>query len=85
VAIPLKFVKFVTTTQVVEAFNDAFVGCSEDGIKDFKETLRTVMGAKGTIVGDEIVFYWLQGGGLAIGMNGKIIMFGVRLKSRARR
>lgn len=72
IAIPLKFVRYVSTTQIVEAFNDSFVGCSQDGIDLFKDALRSIVGKAGLALGQEMTFYWLRGGGLVIAKDGEI-------------
>lgn len=69
-AVILKFVRNVTTNQIVEAFNDAFVGCDQASIDQFKNLLRDSIGLDGMPKGNEIVFCWLQGGGLAVSKNG---------------
>lgn len=68
----LRFVRQVTTAQVVEAFNDAFVGCNADSVGKFKSILRESIGENGMKVGEEIMFFWLKDGGLAFEKGGKL-------------
>lgn len=70
VSVPLKFVRTVSTNQVIEAFNEAFVGCDKAGIEQFKTALRESIGLHGVTAGEEIIYYWLKGGGLIIVKNG---------------
>jgi hypothetical protein len=57
----LKFVREVTKSQVVEAFNDAFVGLAADEINGFKAELALNVGDAGVKVGEEIAFQWING------------------------
>lgn len=68
-SVPLVFVRSVSTHQVVEAFNDAFVGCNQEGINLFKDKLREVVGTAGMKVGETVTFYWVKGGGIIIAKN----------------
>lgn len=72
ISVNLNFVRGVTTTQVVEAFNESFVGCDPASTKLFKDTLRNSVGTTGVSSGDHIEFYWLNGGGLVISVKGQV-------------
>lgn len=64
--ITMHFVRDVTTAQCVDAFKDAFKGCNPEGIARFGAVMTEAVGENGCKVGDEVSFYWLEGGGLAI-------------------
>ena len=64
--ITLKFVRNVTKSQVVEAFNEAFAGLNPDEVNQFKANLSYNVREDGMKVGEEIVFTWQAGGGLMI-------------------
>lgn len=66
VCITLHFVRDVTTAQCVDAFRDAFKGCSPDGISKFAKMMTDAVGNDGCKIGEEINFYWMEGGGLFI-------------------
>jgi hypothetical protein len=72
VAVALKFVRAVSTSQVVEAFNDAFKGLPADEVAKFKAALAATVGDAGLKVGEEIGFYWLNPNGLVITKNGDV-------------
>jgi len=67
----LKFVRQVTTAQVVEAFNEAFQGCNAEAVSNFKTILSSSIGSNGMKVGEEITFYWLKTGGLLFEKDGE--------------
>ena len=62
----MKFVRNVTKSQVVEAFNEAFTGLNPDEVNQFKANLSYNVREDGMKVGEEIVFTWQSGGGLMI-------------------
>jgi len=72
ISVNLNFVRGVTTHQVVEAFNESFVGCDPTSTTLFKDTLRSSVGTTGVSAGDHIEFYWLNGGGLVISVKGQV-------------
>ena len=84
VSMTLNFVKSVTTSQVVEAFNDAFSTCDPALTKQFKDTLHLAVGDHGMKVGEVVEFTWLTGGGLVISSRGKTegVFFGVDIEKR---
>lgn len=69
--VTLKFVRNVTKPQVVDAFNEAFAGLEASEIAGFKNELARNVGEDGCKVGEEIVFQWIGGGGLAITRGGE--------------
>lgn len=64
--VTMHFVREVTTAQAVDAFKDAFKGCNQDGINRFGTIMTDAIGANGCKVGEEVTFYWMEGGGLHI-------------------
>jgi hypothetical protein len=72
VAINKHFVRAVSTKTVVEAFNDAFKGCDAGEVRRFKEALGGALGETGVAEGDEVTYYWLNGGGLLLAVNGQL-------------
>lgn len=74
VTVTLKFVRNVSKPQVVDAFNEAFAGLSEDEIAGFKDALARNVGDNGMKVGEEIVFQWIGGGGLCITRGGSAVV-----------
>jgi hypothetical protein len=73
IAVSKRFVRAVSKKLVVEAFNDAFKGCNEIEIARFKEGLGSALGSAGAANGDEITYYWLNGGGLIISFKGEVM------------
>lgn len=72
VSTTLKFVRNVTTTQVVEAFNDAFKGCNPSSVTNFKSVLKSCIGENGMKAGESITFFWLKDGGLVFEKDGEL-------------
>lgn len=70
--ITLNMVRHVLTNQIVEAFNDAFVGLEASEVAIFKEALRLAVGPTGILDKENIGFSWLAGGGMAITRNGEV-------------
>ena len=70
IAVNLKFVRSVTTHQIVEAFNDSFRDCNPISVQHFKTALNLSLGADGMKQGEEVIFVWHNGGGLSIVVNG---------------
>lgn len=64
--ITLNFVRTVTKSQVVDAFNEAFEGLPAAEIEKFRKTLADTVGDAGMKAGEQVVFTWLSGGGLMI-------------------
>jgi hypothetical protein len=70
--VSLKFVRSVTTAQVVEGFNDAFHDLDPAEVGRFKEALNTSVGLKGVQKGEEVAFIFMNGGGLCITVHGQV-------------
>ena len=67
VSISLKFMRTVSQTQMISAFEDALVGCDKDAIIEFREALNKVINKeKGLQKGDVLNFDWPKSGGLVI-------------------
>lgn len=66
VAMNLNFVRSVSTQQVVDAFDEAFVGCNPESVMKFKTSLKDVIGQHGMKNGERISFFWKADGGLLI-------------------
>jgi hypothetical protein len=64
--VTMQFVRDVTTAQAVDAFRDAFKGCNAAGIAKFGTIMTDAIGGNGCKVGEEVTFYWIEGGGLYI-------------------
>ncbi len=60
----------VSAQQVVDAFDAAFVGCNPEGVANFKNKLKDVIGTSGMKNGEEITFFWRSSGGLVITRDG---------------
>ena len=71
-SISLKFVRNVTTAQIVEAFNDSFKDLDPVEVSKFKEALQKSVGENGMKNGEIVAFFWLNGGGLCISINDSI-------------
>jgi hypothetical protein len=71
VSATLRFVRPVSTSQLIDAFNEAFKGCKQESIDVFKKSLKESINVNGVKKGDEIVFYWLQQN-LVIAVNGEV-------------
>lgn len=82
--ITMNFVRDVTTAQCVDAFKDAFKGCNAAGIEKFGAVMTEAVGANGCKVGEEVTFYWLDGGGLCIDRAGTK-QYGIRDEEIERR
>lgn len=67
----LRFVRGVTSSQIVEAFNDAFSDLSVADIAAFKQSMREVL-TDGVKQGEEFQFYWMADGSLLISKDRKI-------------
>ena len=71
-SVTLRFVRAVGKDKVVEAFNDAFKGCSTEAVASFTAALGTAVGKDGMKVDDTLVFYWSEHGGLTLAKNGAV-------------
>ena len=67
VSISLKFVRSVTKPQMVQAFQEALLGCNKDATAEFNEALdRCIDREKGLQKGDVLNFEWTTGGGFVV-------------------
>lgn len=71
-SVTLRFVRSVGKDKVVDAFNDAFKGCSSEAVSAFTAALGTAVGKDGMTVGDTLIFYWNENGGLTLAKNGVV-------------
>ena len=67
----LRFCRGATTAQFLNAFEDAFKGCDQVAVEDFKTVFSELITA-GIKEKDEFVFYWLDNGDVVVSMNGQI-------------
>jgi Chalcone isomerase-like len=65
-AVTLRFVRGVSKTQVVDAFNDAFKGCDKEAVEDFRAALAGALPDAGLKVGQEFTFVWAKNGHLKV-------------------
>ena len=72
VALVLRFVRAVDKPTVVLAFEESFAGLPADEIAKFSAELAKRVDDTGVCIDDEIIFYWLQGGGLIITQKGAL-------------
>lgn len=70
IALTLRFVRGVTKTQFLDAFNDAFAGCNQANVDTFKNSLGKIVDDSGVKQGEEIYFYWLDNGDFTVSRNG---------------
>lgn len=70
VAITLKFVRTVSTKQCVDAYDDALKGCNPEAAANFSRILAETIGPDGLKSGEQIQFFWLDGGGMLIECRG---------------
>lgn len=70
IGLTLRFVRSVTKSQFLDAFNEAFVGCKPANIVTFKNSLGKIVDESGVKSGEEIHFYWLDNGDFTVSRNG---------------
>lgn len=68
----LTFVRDVGRDSICDAFNEAFVGCDEASIKRFREAMFSTIAADTIKKGEDLGFFFLEDGGLAITKNGSV-------------
>ena len=68
----LRFVRDVDRKKVSDAFNDAFAGISPERIDNFGKQLSAAVGEAGMKKGEEVMFVWLEGGGMKFIKNGVV-------------
>lgn len=67
VAVTLKFVRAVSKAQIIQAFEDALIGCDKKAISDFRDAMSKVIdGDRGLKTGDILHFDWPKEGGLVV-------------------
>lgn len=67
VSVTLKFMRSVSKTQMIQAFDDALLGCDKDALADFNLALNECIDKeKGLQKGDVLTFHWPKGGGLVV-------------------
>jgi hypothetical protein len=67
----LRFCRGATTAQFLNAFEDAFKGCDQVAVEEFKSVFSELITA-GIKEKDEFVFYWLDNGDVLVSLNGQI-------------
>jgi hypothetical protein len=72
VTVVLRFVRDVDSKKVSEAFNDLFAGVAPDRIANFGKQLSTAVGETGMKTGEEVMFVWMEGGGMKFIKNGVV-------------
>jgi hypothetical protein len=72
VTVVLRFVRDVDSKKVSEAFNDVFSGVSPEKIANFGKQLSAAIGEAGMKTGEEVMFVWMEGGGLKFIKNGVV-------------
>ncbi len=70
IGLTLRFVRSVTKTQFLDAFNEAFAGCNPTNVETFKKSLGKVIDDSGVKQGEEVYFYWLDNGDFTVSRNG---------------
>jgi hypothetical protein len=70
IGITLHFVRTVSTKQCVDAYDDALKGCDPVAASHFSRILADTIGPNGINAGEEIRFFWLDGGGMLIQCRG---------------
>lgn len=69
ISVVLKFVRACTKDEVVTAFVTTFADLPSDDVQLFRSELDSRLSDDGVNIGEEVVFYWLEGGGLVITQN----------------
>ena len=66
-SVSLKFMRSVTKAQMVQAFQEALLGCDKDATAEFNDALdRCIDREKGLQKGDVLNFDWTSGGGFVV-------------------
>jgi len=66
IAMVLRMVRDVEKEQTLTAFGETFAGIPQEDIDSFKVELGNRVDESGTHIGEEIIFFWKQGGGLTV-------------------
>ena len=72
VTVVLRFVRDVDSKKVSEAFNEVFAGVAPEKIANFGKQLSSAVGEKGMKTGEEVMFVWMEGGGMKFIKNGVV-------------
>ena len=72
VSVTLSFVRAVSKSAVVNAFDGAFKGLPEAEVASFKQALGASVGESGISKGEEIGFFWLNPTGIVVTKNGVV-------------
>lgn len=72
VSVVLRFVRDVDSKKVSDAFNDVFVGIAPEKIANFGKQMSMAIGETGMKTGEEVMFVWMEGGGLKFIKNGVV-------------
>lgn len=72
VTVVLRFVRDVDSKKVSDAFSDCFVGVSPERIANFGAQLNAALGEGGMKNGEEVMFVWMEGGGMKFIKNGVV-------------
>lgn len=67
----LRFCRGATAAQFLNAFEDAFKGCDQVAVEEFKTVFSELITA-GIKEKDEFVLYWLDNGDVLVSMNGQL-------------
>jgi hypothetical protein len=70
--ITCRFVRTIGVSTAVEAFDDRFKGLPPDKVNEFRLQMIAALGDDPLQAGDEVMFVWLEGGGLKIVRPGKL-------------
>jgi hypothetical protein len=70
IALTLRFARNITKDQFIDAFNEAFIGCSPANVEIFKTSLGKIVDHTGVKQGEELYFYWLENGDFTVARNG---------------
>ena len=79
VSATLRFCRQVTKDQFLNAFDEAFKGCSPDAVAEFRSTMGSAMSTGVVAKGDDVSLFWLDNGEMAFALNG---VLGDRLTNR---
>lgn len=70
--ITCRFVRDVGLTTILDAFETTFSGLPPDDVKEFRNQLSSAVGTNGVKQNDEVIFAWLNNGGMKIMLNGVV-------------
>ena len=70
--VTLRFVRDVGASSLKGAFNEILAGLPTSTIEAFTEQVAEAVGSAGVKTGDDVLFVWMEGGGLYIMCNGRV-------------